>query len=73
MLVLTRRLGEEIVIGDNVCLTVVRIEGGRVRLGVKAPAKVSVRREEICTQPHMEIGGAPSTYNPWMAGNKVTA
>jgi carbon storage regulator len=48
MLVLSRKLGEEIVIGDNVRLTVVEICGNRVRLGVTAPAEISVRRTELC-------------------------
>jgi carbon storage regulator len=47
MLVLTRRLGEEIVIDGNVRLTVVAVQGGRVKLGVAAPASVRVHREEI--------------------------
>jgi carbon storage regulator len=47
MLVLTRRMGEEIVIGDRIRLTVVRVEGGRVRLGVVAPVAVRVCREEL--------------------------
>jgi carbon storage regulator len=47
MLVLTRREGERIQIGDNVCVTVVRIVGGGVRLGVEAPPEVSVLRAEV--------------------------
>jgi len=50
MLVLTRRVGEEIVIGDDVCLRVVRIEGSRVRLGISAPDHILVRRVELCAQ-----------------------
>jgi carbon storage regulator len=47
MLVLSRRIGEEIVIGDDIHLSVVRIEGGKVRLGISAPESVRVRRAEI--------------------------
>ena len=47
MLVLTRKRGEEIVIGDNIRLTVVAVSGNQVRLGVTAPPDVSVRREEL--------------------------
>ena len=47
MLVLSRRYGEEIVIDGNIRLTVVQIEGGKVRLGVVAPTKVGVRRNEV--------------------------
>jgi carbon storage regulator len=48
MLVLTRKLGEEVVIGSNIRLTVVAIRGNQVRLGVTAPADVSIWREELC-------------------------
>jgi carbon storage regulator len=47
MLVLTRRVGEEIVIGDNIRLTVVALKGDRVRLGIQAPHSVPVDRLEI--------------------------
>ena len=47
MLVLSRKLGQEVVIGDNIRLTVVAIQGNRVRLGFTAPAGVAVRREEL--------------------------
>lgn len=47
MLILTRRLGEVLVIGDDVTVTVLGIKGGQVRLGVDAPKTTSVHREEI--------------------------
>ncbi len=47
MLILTRRIGETVVIGDDVDITVLGIKGNQVRLGVKAPKEVSVHREEI--------------------------
>jgi carbon storage regulator len=47
MLVLTRKLLEKIYIGDDVCVTVVRVEGGQVRLGVDAPRNVVVVRGEL--------------------------
>ena len=47
MLILTRRIGESIMIGDDVSITVLRIKGNQVRLGVNAPKSVSVQREEI--------------------------
>ena len=47
MLVLTRRIGEEIVIGGNIRVTVVAVEGNKVRLGITAPRDVSVDREEV--------------------------
>src|SRR5437868_625197 len=47
MLVLTRRLGETIVIGNDIRLTVVSVGPGRVKLGIQAPANVRIDREEI--------------------------
>ena len=47
MLILTRRIGESIIIGDNVNVTVLGVKGNQVRLGVNAPKDVSVHREEI--------------------------
>lgn len=47
MLILTRRVGESIKIGDDVSITVLRVKGNQVRLGVNAPRTVSVQREEI--------------------------
>ena len=47
MLVLTRKLMEKLVIGDNICITVVRIEGGQVRLGIEAPPDVRIVRSEL--------------------------
>jgi carbon storage regulator len=47
MLVLTRRAGESITIGDNIVVTVVMVSGGQVRVGITAPRSVPVLREEI--------------------------
>jgi carbon storage regulator len=47
MLFLTRRVGETLVIGDDVTVTVLGVKGNQVRLGVNAPKDVSVHREEI--------------------------
>ena len=47
MLILTRRVGEAVIIGDDVKLTVLGVRGNQVRLGVDAPKTVSVHREEI--------------------------
>jgi carbon storage regulator len=47
MLILTRRIGETVIIGDDVNITVLGVKGNQVRLGVNAPREVSVHREEI--------------------------
>lgn len=47
MLILTRRAGETLMIGDDVSITVLGVKGNQVRIGVNAPKNVSVHREEI--------------------------
>jgi carbon storage regulator len=57
MLILTRRVGETLVIGDEVTVTVLGVRGNQVRLGVNAPKEVAVHREEIYQRIQMEKGG----------------
>lgn len=47
MLVLTRKVGERIHIGEGVVVTVVRIQGDKVRIGIEAPSEVTIHREEV--------------------------
>ena len=47
MLVLTRRISEQFMIGENVVITIVRVDGGQVRIGIEAPREISVRRAEL--------------------------
>ena len=54
MLILTRRVGETVVIGDEVTVTVLGIKGNQVRIGVKAPKNVAVHREEIFERIRVE-------------------
>src|SRR5712671_6586748 len=47
MLVLSRKLGEKIYIGENICITVVDIDRGKIRLGIEAPRDVPIYRQEL--------------------------
>jgi carbon storage regulator len=57
MLILTRRIGETLMIGDSVTVTVLGVKGNQVRLGVNAPKNVSVHREEIYRKIQNERSG----------------
>jgi len=50
MLVLSRKLGEKIVIGENIVVTVVKIDRNQIRIGIEAPHDIPVYREEIAPQ-----------------------
>lgn len=50
MLVLTRRINERIVIGENIVVTVLEVHGDQVRLGIDAPREIKVFREEVLTR-----------------------
>ncbi len=55
MLILTRREGESVLIGDEITVTVLRVKGSQVRLGVNAPKNVAVQREEISERARAEV------------------
>ena len=62
MLVLTRKLMEKLFIGDNICVTVVRLEGGQVRLGIEAPREVAVIRAELVPERNRQAMRARAGY-----------
>ena len=57
MLILTRRVGETLMIGDDVTITVLGVKGNQVRIGVNAPKEVAVHREEIYQRIQKEKTG----------------
>ncbi len=66
MLILTRRVGEAVMIGDEVSITVLGVKGSQVRLGINAPRSVAVHREEIYKRIQREQagGGGPQEESP---------
>ncbi|WP_165226284.1 carbon storage regulator [Aquisphaera insulae] len=76
MLVLTRKLMERLYIGDDICVTVVRLEGGQVRLGIEAPRSVNVVRAELVperdgTRPHLQEMRADAAATGPRAGRQA--
>ena len=63
MLVLTRKVHQSIMIGDDVEIVILEVRGEQVRLGIKAPKSVAVHRQEIYSQIHTE-GDEPPAEQP---------
>jgi carbon storage regulator len=60
VLILTRRVGENVVIGDDIVISIVEVRGDAVRLGIQAPRSVSVHREEVWLELQRANEGAAS-------------
>ena len=63
MLILTRRAGESLRIGDEVEVTVMAVKGAQVRIGIKAPINISVDREEVAERKRREKENSSSLFN----------
>jgi len=71
VLILTRRVGETVMIGDEVAVTVLRVKGNQVRLGVNAPKSISVQREEIFQRMKRENGESDASEQTTAAAEPV--
>lgn len=72
MLILTRRVGETLMIGDEVTVTVLGVKGNQVRIGINAPKDVAVHREEIYMRIKRETEeGAPSPASESTASDEA--
>lgn len=80
MLILTRKTGEAIRIGDSITLRIIELRGNQVRIGIEAPRNISVHREEVYEliqeQNRASAGSSPQTPDEltsiWKAGNSAS-
>jgi carbon storage regulator len=73
MLILTRRVGETLMVGDEVTVTVLGVKGNQVRIGVNAPREVAVHREEIYERIKAEEGQEGQEEEQEQLGNTAEA
>jgi carbon storage regulator len=67
MLILTRRVGETLIIGDDIEITVLGVKGNQIRIGINAPKEISVHREEIYLRIKQEQTNEQKTPDPAFA------
>ncbi len=74
MLVLSRKLGEKIYIGENICITVVDIDRGKIRLGIEAPRDIPIYRQELLplSQQQQQQQAAQQQQQPQKPDTPVT-
>ena len=72
MLILTRRIGEKLVIGDNVTVTILGVKGNQIRVGIEAPPEVQVHREEIYQRILKERADGTGDNTPHVPGKTFT-
>ena len=69
MLILTRRIGETLMVGDDVTVTVLGVKGNQVRIGVNAPKEIAVHREEIYQRIQKEKSAEASAQEAPLSEN----
>jgi carbon storage regulator len=70
MLILSRKAGQDILIGDNVRVTVLSIKGNRIRLGITAPTEMCVLRAELSPVPAAGLPGTENLCRPALADGR---
>lgn len=69
MLVLSRKEGERLVVDDNIVITIVKVQGGGVRIGIEAPPDVAIKRAELLSRPNAGMKSGPAVLCGWSAAS----